>query len=1327
MLDHRFRPFRPFRFGHRKVTGGEAAPAPANTVAPAITGDLIDGETVSLSTGTWDPVADEYERRWLSDSDVIPDETDATLDLTSREGEDIDGQVRARMTGGEWSDWVTATGGGVIEAASGLTLRQQVEALDDAGAVGARIATTPINPLSLPANMSLSGSAITIGAAGTYSAHDFRPYRVKIGAANVTIEDCIIVDPGTFGSAGYPVEILTGATGALVQYCDVEGSGLPRRTDDPTLTGPGTLILMAEADCTVRRCRLLNFAGDGIKITGDDAVVEQNYIGTARSVPDYPAYDSGSTYVLNDWVKYNGRPYRAKGAVPAGNAPSGTSSDTAYWDAPAPHTDYITILAGEGARVRYNLFEAEDGAFLGATQFIRVVRNTGSPAVLKDAQSYGNVFRAWPGAYPLAAGYTRPVEDLANYDAGDIVFQNDRFWLALEAISGAGDRPDVAPAKWQEVVDTNAGNVLFSHNWMAAGSSGPFYPFDPHNGQIVVASNKMAADESAYVPRDGMTVLDTIPEPAFGADLAYTAPAVQYTGSDVQITPTAYGKYRVGGATIDACVIRAGARVYCYITPGGVATVPAGVPATVEDAGGGSFVLRLRDLAGNPISGPISVAAGAATVAEYVAPPAVVSAMFMGQSEIVYLLQIGGAYSSLTPKPTLPVDDNLTLITQTGTGNPPVTTDVTQAAVNAETVNPAMGAMAAFLAYSRPGVRFVVGDGAVAGTGRPSLFDDTTDGSDDRLWTDFTSVIAATETESGGPVQNLIECWYNADAASIGNFVNAFWPMYFGTDGAGSTFTLGTTHNGAQIDHCLWDATAASDALGRGVFTRDDTQWHVLTPMPFHNAPVSPAAELAYFSENDARLTEPDRQVIIDMAANAQAVSVGLTVGPSAHVCKFGGASTTIHPDTGDKDGQIGFMWPFALALLRASGMTIGEPVISAIEGPSDGSYADLVVDLPNGGNLTTLRSFRGGPAYGGAAPHQQPVTGVEITRSGGGRRPVYKTSETSYPASARGTVAITDTGSGTPRKGRVRITPTVPFAFGDQLSYLRGQATAVLLESRDFNLYPDFLIEHVPGLYDSAATYPFEGIAVRPYQADLAAPVDPPSFTPRGAYLDGNDAYRTTSMTGVPAGAQGMVSMWFRSADTSWHASTRTLFSFRAGASIRCEAKTASGGRITVNVYSDGGSGSVTVYAAAGSTQFVTGQYYHMFVEWASGTINVWINGVLMGTRAYTTLTMNGESLTQMGIGAQSSGSQYWLGSLAHVWISVTQHLDLSVQANREKFVLAGDPIDLGGNGQTPTGTAPEWYYDGDAPAWSNQGTASSVALDGGPLAVAPAPAPAY
>lgn len=88
-------------------------PAPENDTPPAITGDMIDGETLSLSTGTWTPTPDEVERQWLADA--TPVGSSSTLDLTGREGEVISAQTRARMTGGDWSDWEAATGGGEVQ------------------------------------------------------------------------------------------------------------------------------------------------------------------------------------------------------------------------------------------------------------------------------------------------------------------------------------------------------------------------------------------------------------------------------------------------------------------------------------------------------------------------------------------------------------------------------------------------------------------------------------------------------------------------------------------------------------------------------------------------------------------------------------------------------------------------------------------------------------------------------------------------------------------------------------------------------------------------------------------------------------------------------------------------------------------------------------------------------------------------------------------------------------------------------------------------------------------------------------------------------------
>ena len=44
-----------------------------------------------------------------------------------------------------------------------------------------------------------------------------------------------------------------------------------------------------------------------------------------------------------------------------------------------------------------------------------------------------------------------------------------------------------------------------------------------------------------------------------------------------------------------------------------------------------------------------------------------------------------------------------------------------------------------------------------------------------------------------------------------------------------------------------------------------------------------------------------------------------------------------------------------------------------------------------------------------------------------------------------------------------------------------------------------------------------------------------------------------------------------------------------------------------------------------------------------------------------------------------------------------------------REKFILAGAPVDLGVNGEVPTGSAPEIYIDGGASA-NNTGTLGSL-----------------
>ncbi len=73
-------------------------------------------------------------------------------------------------------------------------------------------------------------------------------------------------------------------------------------------------------------------------------------------------------------------------------------------------------------------------------------------------------------------------------------------------------------------------------------------------------------------------------------------------------------------------------------------------------------------------------------------------------------------------------------------------------------------------------------------------------------------------------------------------------------------------------------------------------------------------------------------------------------------------------------------------------------------------------------------------------------------------------------------------------------------------------------------------------------------------------------------------------------------------------------------------------------------------------------------------------------------------------------------LGDLSEFYFAPGQFLDLTVTANRRKFISAsGKPVDLGSSGALPTGTAPAIFFSGNAAAFStNQGTGGAFTLTG-------------
>jgi hypothetical protein len=70
----------------------------------------------------------------------------------------------------------------------------------------------------------------------------------------------------------------------------------------------------------------------------------------------------------------------------------------------------------------------------------------------------------------------------------------------------------------------------------------------------------------------------------------------------------------------------------------------------------------------------------------------------------------------------------------------------------------------------------------------------------------------------------------------------------------------------------------------------------------------------------------------------------------------------------------------------------------------------------------------------------------------------------------------------------------------------------------------------------------------------------------------------------------------------------------------------------------------------------------------------------------------------------------------MADVWLGAGQSLDLSIVANRRKFITFDrKPVDLGRQGKTPTGMRPTIFFSGDVDQFpDNRGTGGAFTLVG-------------
>jgi hypothetical protein len=94
---------------------------------------------------------------------------------------------------------------------------------------------------------------------------------------------------------------------------------------------------------------------------------------------------------------------------------------------------------------------------------------------------------------------------------------------------------------------------------------------------------------------------------------------------------------------------------------------------------------------------------------------------------------------------------------------------------------------------------------------------------------------------------------------------------------------------------------------------------------------------------------------------------------------------------------------------------------------------------------------------------------------------------------------------------------------------------------------------------------------------------------------------------------------------------------------------------------------------------------------------------------------TINWANATSLIFGCDDANNNKLNAHVADFYLNTDETLDISVEANRRKFIDAvGKPVDLGATGATPTGSQPAVFMTGAAASFGNVGYAGAFTLTG-------------
>ncbi len=225
-------------------------------------------------------------------------------------------------------------------------------------------------------------------------------------------------------------------------------------------------------------------------------------------------------------------------------------------------------------------------------------------------------------------------------------------------------------------------------------------------------------------------------------------------------------------------------------------------------------------------------------------------------------------------------------------------------------------------------------------------------------------------------------------------------------------------------------------------------------------------------------------------------------------------------------------------------------------------------------------------------------------------------------------------------------------------------------------------------------------------------------AFRANAVDFDGTNDYLTRGgdLTGSKNGRQGTLSVWLRL--DGGDGSILSFLSNGTGISFRRNNNN------TLAFNLDNASGGALARFSSTATFLASSAWLHVLLSWnvnfsiGNKIIQLYINDASAAISMGSDQNPNniGYSGSDWTVGAGKSGGSLFNGAISELWFDQSNHIDLSVTANRRKFIGAGGkPVSLGADGSLPTGTSPILYLNNPAASFGiNKGTGGSFSVTG-------------